>query len=142
MSDQAQHDYDGIGILPDALAFKSQLESCLCIFRKLVNAMVQSTKDLQHGRKYLRSITLQLDDKLVRLEIWKADSGVNDCGFGRLRQPVDRATSSTVPCDLKLTRYLTSVLAGLTSHLEEVQTQMEIMQPLIEQMTGKVLEDA
>ena len=123
------HDGRGkYGISPHASAFKDQLESCLAFFRRLIEAMIQSVKDVPSASPYFSPIILQLDDELIRLEIWATDTGAEDPDFGIM--------PDTVPPDLVLTRHLSGLLFAVLSYLKAIETHVDGMQNLIERLSG------
>ena len=116
---------------PDAIVFKDQLESCLKLFRNLIEAMVRSTKESTFAGPYFHPLVRQLDNELVRIEIWASDVGAYEPDFGRSTQVAD--------IQLELTRYITTILKGLQSRLEDSAKQVDKMQSLIEKLSGSRL---
>ena len=115
------------------MAFKSQLESCLEFFRSLIETMVQSTKDSAFAGFYFHPIIRQLDNELVRIEIWASDVGAFEPDFGRSVQ--------AAYIDLELTRYITTITKDLQVRLEESAKQVEEMRSLIGKLSGRRLLD-
>ena len=120
-------------VQPDAIAFKDQLESCLKLFRNLIEAMVRSTKESVFAGPYFHPLVRQLDNELVRIEIWASDVGAYEPDFGRSTQVAD--------LQLELTRHLITILKGLQSRLEDSAKQVDKMQSLIEKMSGSRLKN-
>ena len=118
---------------PDAIAFKRQLESCLTLFRALVEIMVRSTKESAFAGPYFHPIIRKLDSDLVRFEIWLSDVGANEPDFGRSTQAAD--------LHLELTRYITTILKDLQSQLEDSGRQVEKMRSLVLKMSGRRFND-
>ena len=123
----------GINIQPDAMAFKSQLESCLEFFRSLIEAMVRSTKESAFAGVYFHPMIRQLDNELVRIEIWVADVGALEPNFGRSMQ--------STYIDLELTKYITTITKDLQFRLEESANRVEEMRSLIGKLSGRRLLD-
>ncbi len=124
------HEYK---LQPDAIALKDQLESCLNLLRSLIEAMVRSTKDSSFAGPYFHPLIRQLDNELVRIEIWTFDVGAYEPDFGRSAQVAD--------LKLELTRYITTILKSLRSRLEEIAKQVEKMPSLIAKLSGSRLSD-
>ncbi len=124
------HEYK---LQPDAIALKDQLESCLKLLRSLIDAMVRSTKDSSFAGSYFHPLIRQLDNELVRIEIWTFDVGAYEPDFGRSAQ--------VAVLQLELTRYITTILKGLRSQLEEIAKQVEEMRSLIAKLSGSRLND-
>ena len=125
----------GSKVLPDAKLFKDQLESCLGFFRGLIDTMVRSTKESAFAGLYFHPIIRQLDNHLVRLEIWASDVGANEPDFGSSPRSAD------IHLDLDLTRYITTIMKDLQSHLEESGKYVEEMRSLIGRLSGIRLKD-
>lgn len=126
-------DTPGTNIQPDAIAFKSQLELCLDFFRSLIDAMVRTTKESAFAGAYFHPIIRQLDNELVRFEIWASDVGALEADFGKSVQ--------AAYIDLELTRYITKITEDLQSRLEESTKQVEQMRSLIAKLSGRRLLD-
>ncbi len=117
----------------DATAFKNRLYSCLDLLRQLVDEMVRWIKEIELAGQYLKPIIIQLDNKLVRLEIWAADIGIEDLDLGE--------TSKIMDVDLVLTRFVTTILDGLIARLREIERKLQDMRSIVEKLSGNRFND-
>ena len=95
--------------------------------------MLQSNQESTLARSSFSPIVRQLDDELVRLEIWAGEIGVDEPNFGR--------SLDVKNLDLVLTRYMTSILERLSSKLAEIEICLEVMRRLISKISGSRLPD-
>ncbi len=135
---ESRHDRQSDGssrgpAVTDATAFKNKLHSCLDLLRQLVDEMVRWIKEIELAGQYLKPIIIQLDNKLVRLEIWAADLGIQDLDLGE--------PSKIMDVDLVLTRFVTTILDGLTARLREIERKLQDMRSIIEKLSGNRFND-
>ena len=113
----------------DVAAFKRKLEICIRSFQNLIDEMLQASKKSILANRCFHPIIRQIDDELVRLEIWASDIGAEDPDLGR-------SNISAHP-HLELTIYITSILESITSRLEGVRKNVEEMRASMERLSRR-----
>ena len=112
---------------PDTRSLKAKFHSCITLLKNIVDDMVEWIKEIARAERYLNKLVLKLDHKLVRLEIWGADVGLDDPSLG--------TSSLEADVELELTRYVITVLDDLILELKGIKRTTQELRNVIEKLT-------
>ncbi|KAK3176233.1 hypothetical protein OEA41_007556 [Lepraria neglecta] len=113
----------------DSSALRLNLESCTQVFKGLIDTALDCSKVSVLAGTYFYPIARQIDDELIRLEIWASDLEADD------------PNSSAPLSDITLQRYIYSTFQNIGSQLEDIGKEIRLMRGILEQVSARTNTD-
>ena len=106
-----------------AISLKEEVGSCKRLFQIMIEEALDSSKISPLAEIHFAPIARQLDDDLIRVEVWASDI------------QVDYQDLSGLPLDAETNQYVANVLTDIISQSKAVKSDMRILQSNVKQMS-------
>lgn len=103
---------------------EEQFGSCVALCKKNIDEALVSAKISSYAKTCFHPIAGQIDDELVRLEIWAFDVGTKD-GFWK-------EFSKLVAPNVAVSRRVREIFEDMNSSLEKIEMEMKRIQFIVE----------
>lgn len=118
-----QSDHSRESVLQDR-TLEEQFESCVSLCKKEIEEALAAAKISTYAKTCFHPIARQIDDELIRLEIWALDFGTKDGSWEELSKLVTK--NDTVG------RHLRKIFDDLNASLEKIGREMKLIQSFVE----------
>lgn len=98
---------------------KEQFESCVALCKTQIEKALVSAKISTDAKTCFHPIARQIDDELLRLELWAFEVGTKDGLWNEF--------SAAVTADVAMGTFLSKIFGDLNASLENIRTNMELI---------------
>ena len=103
---------------------EEQFQSCVVLCKKFIEEALESAKISTYAKTCFHPIARQIDDELIRLELWTMDFGTKDGSW--------KEFSALMTKNDDVDRRLRTVLEDLHGSLEKIGSEMKLIQSIVE----------
>lgn len=118
-----QSDHSRESVLQDR-TLEEQFESCVSLCKKEIEEALAAAKISTYAKTCFHPIARQIDDELIRLEIWSFDFGTKDGSWEEFSELVINNDA--------IGRRLRQVFENLNASLEKIGREMKLIQSFVE----------
>lgn len=109
-------------------SWEDQFESCVALCKNEIDEALKSAKISTYAQTCFHPIARQLDDELLRLEIWALDFGTETRLWNEF--------SKLVTADVTVGRHLREIFEDLNASLKKIGMDMKLIQYIAEDAAG------
>lgn len=109
-------------------SLEDQFESCVALCKNGIDEALDLAKISTYAKTCFHPIACQLDDELLRLEIWALDFGTETAFWHKF--------SELVTANVAVGKRLREVFEDLNASLKEIGTEMKLIERIVKDAAG------
>lgn len=120
-----QSNRDSRQLVLQVQTLEDRFESSVALCKDVIEEALESAKISTYAKACFHPIARQIDDQLLRLEIWAFDFGTKDGTW--------KDFSALATTDVALGSYLRTIFENLSASLENIGKEMKLIQFIVEE---------